>query len=145
MEDGKMTFKDVCNIMMPMLGYYGVFKEKGINLVNSDVGLSLLNYKFSLQFQDNYEKAKDCFVNYYLQEALDSYLDDTRTKEVFDEETNEYEKVYVNSHKKCVAEINEYKEIYGDKVISEVRTHVREKTRKKELVLKEGKTLANYL
>ena len=146
MEDNKLTFKDVCNIMMPMLGYYDIYKEKGINLVRSDLGLGILNYKFGLKFQDNYIKAKDSFIEYYLEQALNNYLDDNKLKTVLNEETNEYSLEFNHSKKKCSKEINDYKEVYGDEPVREIRKHVRSLVKKKELPVSENaKYLANYL
>ena len=47
-------FNDVCNIMMPMLGYYDLYKDKDLNEYRKELGLSRLNYSLNRKFSGNY-------------------------------------------------------------------------------------------
>lgn len=145
MKDGKMTFRDVCNIMMPMLGYYDLYSDKDIKELRMDLGLYKLNMDLSNKFTGNYIKAKEWYINHFLEEAITDYIKAGNIVVYYDEENDKGASKFVLSKKKCGKEIAKYSEIYGQDEVKTIRKHIRSKALHKIKEPENPKYLAEFL
>ena len=141
----KLTYSDVCHIIMPIIGYYGLYSDKDMVELKKDLGLGLLEFKLNKEFNGKYVYGAKGRRDSDLERAITDYIRDEKIIVYYDEENKKGATKLMLNQNECREEIKKLYSIYGEKEVKFIRRHFKHKALHKVKEPDNPKYLAEYL
>ena len=101
----KLTYSDVCHIIMPIIGYYGLYSDKDMVELKKDLGLGLLEFKLNKEFNGKYVYGAKGRRDSDLERAITDYIRDEKIIVYYDEENKKGATKLMLNQNECREEI----------------------------------------
>ncbi len=141
----KLTYSDVCHIIMPIIGYYGLYSDKDMVELKKDLGLGLLEFNLNSTFNGKYVYSVAGRRESDLEKAITDYIKEEKIVVYYDEDNKRGATKFTLDKKKCSQEIRKLYPIYGENEVKYIRKHFKHKALHKVKEPDNPKYLAEYL
>jgi len=141
----KLEYKDVCHIIMPMLGYYNLYSDDDVQEIRKELGLSYLEFKLNKKFNGKYVYGSKGKRDSDFEKAITDYIKDGKIVIYYDEVKHRNASKFALNMVECREEIKKLYPIYGEEEVKYIRKHIKHKVLHKDKKIDNPVYLAEFL